>query len=277
MLKYRLPSGLALGAAVLGSVFWKGNPGWLLFLCFGAFLAFAAVYEYLKMLEKIELKSYPLLSSLLAVAILCALLCRLPVIMLAAAFCVIIICAWLSILFTENKKNALLKASTSFSALPMLVFPLVFLALIYLKNGSTSGRIYFLFLLVVTKTGDIGAYSFGTASAKLLPGGNHKIIPSISPKKSWEGTLGGLFSSIAISYAFCMMTPELCENRNSLFPLLAGALLFIGGFTGDLVESALKRTAGVKDSGNMIPGMGGALDVIDSLILNAPLFYFLCL
>jgi phosphatidate cytidylyltransferase len=130
-------------------------------------------------------------------------------------------------------------------------------------------------MILVTKCGDIGAYSIGTLSAKLLPGGNHKIIPKISPKKSWEGTLGGLLTSVAASFAFCRFVPQMVVDGfgQISFPLLTGALLFVGGFLGDLVESSLKRAAGVKDSGNMIPGMGGALDVVDSLVLNAPLFY----
>ena len=107
-----------------------------------------------------------------------------------------------------------------------------------------------------------------------MPGGNHKIVPKISPKKSWEGTLGGMVISIIVTYVFCHQVPEILDEYGKVFPLIAGLILFWGGFVGDLVESSLKRTAGVKDSGNMIPGMGGALDVIDSLVLNAPIFYY---
>jgi len=118
------------------------------------------------------------------------------------------------------------------------------------------------------------SFFFGTISSKVMPNGNHKILPTISPKKSWEGTIGGLITSIVASFIFCQNIPKMVpDGWGMIFPILIGALLFVGGFVGDLTESALKRGTGVKDSGSIIPGMGGALDVIDSLVLNAPLYY----
>ena len=102
--------------------------------------------------------------------------------------------------------------------------------------------------------------------------GNHKIVPSISPKKSWEGTIGGAVISIFIAF---IITSSLNFGISFDWWLvcLLGLLLFVGGFFGDLSESALKRITGIKDSGAVIPGIGGALDLVDSLLLNAPLFY----
>jgi phosphatidate cytidylyltransferase len=276
MLKYRLPSGLFMGAVILSAIFIDGDTGKYIFLAFGIFLAFAGVYEYLKMVEKFGVPSLPILTAAVGSSILAAsVLLEHPNIFYSAVLTVVVIAGWIHLMLAENKADALKKNLSSFSALPMMVFPLNFLALIYvMDNGSNEGRIYFLFMLLVTKFGDIGAYTVGTISSKIMPGGNHKIIPKISPKKSWEGTLGGMFISILVSYIFCYYVPGLISDFGKIFPLIAGFILFWGGFIGDLVESSLKRTAGVKDSGNMIPGMGGALDVIDSLVLNAPIFYF---
>ncbi len=274
MLKYRLPSGLFMGAIILSSIFVEGDIGRYIFLIFGIFLAFAAVYEYMKMVEKFGVPGFPCIIAALGSSILAGSVLELPKEFYFLTLSIAIIAGWVHLMLAEDKSVALKKTLSSFSALPMIVFPLNFLALIYVMNtGHASGRIYFLFLLLVTKFGDIGAYTVGTISAKVMPGGNHKIIPKISPKKSWEGTLGGMFISILVSYIFCRCVPELIKDYGTFFPFIAGFFLFWGGFTGDLVESSLKRTVGVKDSGNMIPGMGGALDVIDSLVLNAPIFY----
>jgi phosphatidate cytidylyltransferase len=124
---------------------------------------------------------------------------------------------------------------------------------------------------VVTKIGDTFAYITGMLSNKILKGKNHKIVPSISPKKSWEGTIGGMIFSIISSY---LLYSYVFESCSVIIPFLTGTFLFWGGFCGDLAESALKRSCGVKDSGNILPGMGGVYDLLDSFIFNAPLFYF---
>ena len=128
----------------------------------------------------------------------------------------------------------------------------------------------FLALVLCTKASDTGGYIAGMLSNKLMKNGNHKIVPSISPKKSWEGTAGAALFSIgtALIFAACgvitLPTWGVC---------LFGFFAFLGSFGGDLTESQLKRAADIKDSAHWIPGMGGILDVIDSFIYNAPLFY----
>lgn len=118
-------------------------------------------------------------------------------------------------------------------------------------------------LLLITKLGDIGAYLIGSRWGK------KPLIPHISPKKTIEGALGGLFFSVLgglISKSF------LPFNYGQLFLVAIGLGLL--GQLGDLSESLLKRDCQVKDSGNIIPGMGGILDEIDSLLFTAPVFYF---
>ena len=125
---------------------------------------------------------------------------------------------------------------------------------------------WLLFALAVAWVGDIAAYYMGKAI------GRHKLAPSISPGKTWEGSAGSLLGSLAFAllYAHWLLpgTP---------MPLAAGlaAAANLAGQIGDLAESALKRGAGVKDSGNMLPGHGGWLDRVDSNLFSVPVVYWL--
>ena len=110
---------------------------------------------------------------------------------------------------------------------------------------------------------DTGAYLVGSLIGK------HKLFERISPKKSWEGFFGGLILALASSQAFAWFTPEI--NRMNWLGLAATVVLF--GTWGDLIESLLKRTLGVKDSGNVLPGHGGMLDRFDSVMLAVPASY----
>jgi phosphatidate cytidylyltransferase len=123
----------------------------------------------------------------------------------------------------------------------------------------------------VTKATDTGGYIVGTLTAK-LPGGNHKIAPNISPKKSWEGLAGGMILSLAVAWAFYYFGRNTCPVPLA-WAMFAGVVLSLGSFFGDLTESAIKRLCGVKDSGSFVPGMGGAFDVLDSFIYNGLLFW----
>jgi phosphatidate cytidylyltransferase len=120
------------------------------------------------------------------------------------------------------------------------------------------------FLVVVTKMGDVGAYLVGRAF------GRHPLIPRISPNKTIEGTIGGL----AFSVAGALAGKFYLQNFSIPHLLTLGLLLGILAQVGDLAESMLKRDCAVKDSGNSISGFGGMLDIIDSLIFTAPIFYF---
>jgi len=121
------------------------------------------------------------------------------------------------------------------------------------------------FLLLVTWASDTGAYYIGTLY------GRHRLAPAISPKKTVEGLVGGLIGAIIVAYAArWWFLPEL----SGLDCLVLAILLTITGLWGDLTESAMKRSAGIKDSGGILPGHGGMLDRLDSLLFTAPAFYY---
>ncbi len=128
-----------------------------------------------------------------------------------------------------------------------------------------QGEWLIFFLLLVTWASDTGAYYVGTVY------GRHRLAPTISPKKTVEGLVGGLIGAIIVAYAVrWWFLPEL----SGLDCLLLAMLLTITGLWGDLTESAMKRGVGIKDSGGILPGHGGMLDRLDSLLFAAPAFYY---
>ena len=120
--------------------------------------------------------------------------------------------------------------------------------------------------------------TFGSDSAAFFIGraiGKHKLTPAISPKKTWEGAVGGLLGAIAVSLLFLLPTSvQLSAYLNWWQIIILGLLISLFGQQGDLVESLLKRNTGVKDSGNFFPGHGGFLDRIDSIIFAVVVVYY---
>src|SRR6266403_5002105 len=135
-------------------------------------------------------------------------------------------------------------------------------------TGAVTGQFYCLYLIVVTKFSDMGAYLVGSAM------GRHQMIPHISPKKTWEGFFGALGLSLLASLALFALMPGHLSMLNWTHAIVLGLLLGFAAVIGDLAESIIKRSTGVKDSGNFLPGIGGALDLIDSLLFTAPLLFF---
>jgi phosphatidate cytidylyltransferase len=163
-------------------------------------------------------------------------------ILLIAIFCEILIFEWPR-LAQFNKKLWLL----------VPVYPIVpVLSLIYLNHNYRSINILIpLYPFFVCWIADTFAYLFGVGFGK------HKICPSISPKKSWEGLFGSFLGVIALNFLFF--------SRNLMLVVVVSILLALVSFAGDLFESYLKRRAGIKDSGAILPGHGGLLDRFDSV------------
>jgi phosphatidate cytidylyltransferase len=135
-------------------------------------------------------------------------------------------------------------------------------------TGGVSGHFYVLYLIVVTKFSDMGAYLTGSVI------GRHPLIPHISPKKTWEGFFGALAFSVLGSCGVVALMPHKLSALNFTHALILGIFLGFAAIIGDLAESIIKRSADVKDSGNLLPGIGGSLDLIDSLLFTAPLLFF---
>ncbi|MDD5428248.1 MAG: phosphatidate cytidylyltransferase [Candidatus Omnitrophica bacterium] len=178
-------------------------------------------------------------------------------------FFIVIACLFIFVLqFIRRDSSQSLSsiAVTLFGLLYIAWFFSFFIKIKFLQNGA----LLVAFLIIVTKMGDVGAYLVGNAIGK------HPLIPRISPNKTVEGTIGGL--------AFSVMSAVAAKSFLPHFPyghlVVLGVLLGILAQVGDLAESLLKRDCAVKDSGAVLSGFGGMLDLIDSLLFTTPIFYF---
>jgi phosphatidate cytidylyltransferase len=169
--------------------------------------------------------------------------------------------AGLSLATKRPLVEALPAAGISASGLILVAFPLSFAA--RLHGTGREGPVLLLFALVIVWVGDTAAYFVGRSVGK------HKLAPQLSPKKTWEGTVASFLGSLVVALVFArFMTVPLRHL------LAMAALGNVAGQVGDLVESAYKRSAGIKDSGSILPGHGGVLDRIDALILAIPVVWY---
>ena len=134
-------------------------------------------------------------------------------------------------------------------------------------SSPDAGKYFLLYFILITKFSDMGAYVVGSLI------GRHKMIPRISPGKTWEGFGGAILVSTGASLAFVHCFGAKMGGMNYFHAVVLGVILSVTAVIGDLIESLFKREAGVKDSGKLFPGIGGILDLLDSLLFNAPIMY----
>jgi phosphatidate cytidylyltransferase len=186
----------------------------------------------------------------------------------------------LSGLGRDPLSSALPDAAVTFMALPYIAFTL---AVLVVLRAPSNGALYVLYLMLLVWCGDIAAYYVGRAIGK------HKLAPRVSPGKSWEGAIASVFGAVIVSLllfhfiapianvlrAIHLLAPPNVNPQPTTYAPLWIVVLFafavnVAAQLGDLVESALKRGAGVKDSGTLLPGHGGVLDRIDALLFALP-------
>lgn len=164
-------------------------------------------------------------------------------------------------------KNFLQAVGTLHWGLMTMVFSISHIAYLLMlpeiDGFSAGGAGLVLFLVFLTQFNDVAQYVWG----KLF--GKHKIVPKVSPNKTWQGFLGGVFTTTV----FAVLLSGLLTPLSIPMAIVAGLIISIAGFIGDVTISALKRDIGVKDSGSLLPGHGGILDRVDSLTYTAPLFF----
>ncbi len=169
---------------------------------------------------------------------------------------------------SRSNTAGLLAISTTLFGLMYVPWLLNFVQKINFFPGlENKGKFYVLYFIVVTKFSDTGAYAVGSLI------GRHKMIPRISPGKTWEGFGGAVGVSTLASVLFAHFAGERLTGMNWQHAVVLGVVLSSAAVMGDLIESLFKREAGVKDSGRYFPGIGGILDLLDSLLFNAPLMY----
>ncbi len=171
----------------------------------------------------------------------------------------------LSVLFmgtSQNHASTITHIGISFFGILYIGFLLSHVSLI---RNLPNGKPWALFLMATVWAGDISALSGGSLF------GRHKLYPKISPKKTYEGLIGGILGSIAVALAFGLLF--LSEIEKGVLILLAIGIGIFGQL-GDFSESMIKRSAQVKDSGDLIPGHGGMLDRLDSFLFSSPFLYY---
>jgi phosphatidate cytidylyltransferase len=266
-------------------------PLWLLLLLTAA-VALAATWEYLALVAAFEMEPFRALScgamaalflfaglaeavygggSLLGSSVLVLLLT--PFVLLSAAT------------GKQGLRSALPGAAMGYLALPYIGLPLLLLAVLRQQSG---GWAYLLFLFFAVWVGDVAAMYVGKSM------GRHKLAPRISPGKTIEGAVASLLFSVGVCCLLVHFLPEIAQwlersrlltaavpgpetyGRGALWlAALLAAAINVAAQGGDLLESALKRGAGVKDSGTMLPGHGGMLDRIDALLMASPVAFIL--
>lgn len=168
--------------------------------------------------------------------------------------------------FSRSNTAGILAISTTLFGLMYVPWLLNFIQKINFFPG-VDGHYYLLYFVVITKFSDTGAYLVGSLI------GRHKMIPRISPGKTWEGFAGALGVSVLASLLFVYYLGDRMKGMNTTHAVVLGLLLGLAAVIGDLIESIFKREAGIKDSGKFFPGIGGILDLLDSLLFNAPIMY----
>ena len=171
----------------------------------------------------------------------------------------------LNSLLVKDKASEFSKFSYIYTGLLYIAIPLSLSNIIVFKGGEFSGMLLMSFFIIIWSS-DVGAYCIGTAFGQKE--NSRKLAPSISPKKSWVGFWGGLAFAIAATLLLHVIG---LLDIPFVHGIAVACLMHCGGVVGDLVESMWKRSCGVKDSGNIIPGHGGMLDRFDSAIVAMPL------
>lgn len=236
-----------------------------------ALVAELALWEFLSLADAFGAKT-PRIAAMIAVALLFACVFRRPdflgPVIGALSLAIFIVCAFRSPLNRVLPDTAFSVFGVLYTGLSLTTLPLM----IEQENGPSL----LLFLFFAVWTGDIAALYVGRAWGK------HKMAPSISPGKTWEGAIASILGSVVISGLVLWLATALMGRNIEIlsFPgpvwrwLLLAAILNVAAQVGDLIESAVKRGAGVKDSGSLLPGHGGILDRIDALLLAAPVLWY---
>ena len=271
----RTVSTLLLWAITIAAVIYGKAYGWAAIV---GLLSAGAIFETCSILRKMgcaPMSKSLQISNILIFGGICAMSHYAQVYIWSGAIITAILLAAYSLSILKNPFNSFFCDSLMPSVLVLMAIPfnlqwLVAIGFVPMEN-EYAGIIMAIAILASAKCSDVGAYLAGKAF------GRHKLAPNISPKKTVEGAIGGLALATAIGttilcgFSNNMLKTEISPACALAFGLLIGTI----AVCSDLAESVLKRRAGVKDSGALIPGIGGILDLADSILLSAPVGIFL--
>lgn len=260
----RTATGIVFVAILVGGILWN----WISFTLLFAVITALSVMEYCHIINnRADVKVNTLLNSVagtylfLAVSALCM---EIANVVIFIPYIISVIYIFISELYQE-RTHALNNWAFSMLGQMYIALPFALLNLLAFQytpeyNSISYSGILPLSVFILLWASDSGAYCFGSMFGK------HRLFPSISPKKSWEGSIGGAITALAISQVLAWNFPFM----SYLEWLGFGLVVVIFGTWGDLIESLMKRQLGIKDSGNILPGHGGMLDRFDSSLLAIP-------
>lgn len=274
----RLSTTLALWVVMGLAIQWKSQT---LFAVIACFFGVAGAVEYFRLLIRdAQYRSFPLLGLIICLGYWAAVIWHVlthktepPMWLDLAALTLSVHGAFLLCYRHELEGEVTLQRifSTVFGVVYTVIFFGFIVRLMYFRGDGSglTGVFLMLYLVMVTKFSDMGAYAIGSLI------GRHKMIPHISPGKSWEGLGGAILGSAvaAITLLFCIPSQRLLP-LDWFHGLVLVPIIVFAAVTGDLAESIIKRCIAIKDTGNKFPGIGGILDLTDSLLFTAPVFYF---
>ena len=272
--KKRIILGLSIAAVIMTAVMFvpAGNPIALLVLLAICGLAMREIYALMAMGDMPASKMMGMISGLVFVAMTWWVSRSLEWTddALWALLLLILILNFFRLLVDHSDARLAIRNAlgTLFGFVYVAFFWSFFVRLYLAGDPAQPVRVAF-YLLLAVKWGDAGAYFIGSKFGK------HRLAPAISPKKSWEGLFGGILFSCVVGVIWWILNDgQLGPYHFPLYhTLILGVVLPIIGTMGDLVESIFKRAVNVKDSGAIAHGMGGMLDMIDSLLFTAPFMY----
>lgn len=253
----RTLSGSAFVAVMVGAVVWNFWAVAALFTLLGGL----CLWEFCKLMNAKEEGSIPLVLTLFvwlcfdALMVYSVRMLSFDTILYILSPCLLFLLYVLYYVF-QGGKHTLRGMGLSLMALLYILVPL---AAAYILANQNA--LVLLAVLVVVWGNDVGAYLSGSAFGK------HRLYPSVSPKKSWEGFAGGLLVAALVA---CLMGIFVVQKHGWELWVVFGALVGASAVIGDLFESRLKRYVGVKDSGKFLPGHGGALDRLDAMLFALP-------
>ncbi len=268
--RWRLISSIVLWGVMLAVVFWL--PPTALYVFMNVVIA-RALWEFYVICEAKGLRAYKVWGVIGAVALISGswfFFQRRDFVQLSYDFDIFILLVFALGVFLRQFPQKL--NPQGIETMAVTLFGLIYVAWLCnfvtrINFANPHGRYFVMLLVVVTKFTDMGAYIVGSTL------GRHKMIPRISPKKTWEGTAGGIAFAVVGAFLCRWVMPDEMRALTNTHAVVIGVLLGAAAVIGDLAESLIKREAGVKDSSHVLPGHGGALDLIDSFLFTAPLLY----
>ena len=263
-MKNRILTTLILWGLVIGLPFLIGKAGAFIFI---GFFALGSFYELLDLLHRAGRAVDRTVAMIGFACLLLGFMVFPPSVILPFAIITLVFSVALGATFLNADIGAFsIVAAPTIGSIFLLGIPFVSIVLLIHEFGIMMA----VWMIAVVKFGDVGALLIG------MQIGKHKMAPAYSPRKTWEGLVGGFVVSVMVSVGFIhVFSSYLPDELTTFWAAVFALLITTSGVISDLIESALKREANVKDSGTSLPGIGGFLDLTDSVLLAAPVSYFL--